>query len=52
MVAVAQASRPKGGTGMTAEAPQIERYSDDDPRLKKDFGTIGLLFTAIGSIIG
>jgi amino acid transporter len=37
---------------MTAEAPQIERYSDDDPRLKKDFGTIGLLFTAIGSIIG
>jgi amino acid transporter len=26
--------------------------SGDDPRLKKDFGTIGLLFTAIGSIIG
>ncbi|MEO7126123.1 MAG: APC family permease [Nakamurella sp.] len=24
----------------------------DDPRLKKEFGTIGLLFTAIGSIIG
>jgi amino acid transporter len=24
----------------------------DDPKLKKDFGTIGLLFTAIGSIIG
>jgi amino acid transporter len=37
---------------MTTEVPQIERFSDDDPRLKKDFGTIGLLFAAIGSIIG
>jgi amino acid transporter len=26
--------------------------SGDDNRLKKDFGTIGLLFTAVGSIIG
>ncbi|MGH3510557.1 MAG: APC family permease, partial [Nocardioidaceae bacterium] len=26
--------------------------SDDDANLKKDFGTIGLLFAAIGSIIG
>ena len=24
----------------------------DDRRLKKDYGTIGLLFTAVGSIIG
>ncbi|HEU4567949.1 MAG TPA: APC family permease [Marmoricola sp.] len=27
-------------------------FAGDDPKLKKDFGTIGLLFTAIGSIIG
>ena len=26
--------------------------SGDDTLLKKDFGTIGLLFTAVGSIIG
>ena len=37
---------------MTTEAPHQQRISDDDPNLKKDFGTIGLLFTAIGSIIG
>lgn len=37
---------------MATEAPEIQRVSDDDPRLKKDFGTIGLLFAAIGSIIG
>ena len=37
---------------MTTEVPQHQRVSDDDPNLKKDFGTIGLLFTAIGSIIG
>jgi amino acid transporter len=33
-------------------APRPETASGDDPRLRKDFGTIGLLFTAIGSIIG
>ena len=37
---------------MATEAPEIQRVSDDDPRLKKDFGAIGLLFAAIGSIIG
>jgi amino acid transporter len=37
---------------MTTEAPQRDHLAGDDPRLKKEFGTIGLLFTAIGSIIG
>ena len=37
--------KPGGGAGGVAAA-------GDDVRLKKDFGTIGLLFTAIGSIIG
>lgn len=32
--------------------PEIEAASGDDARLRKDFGLIGLLFTAIGSIIG
>jgi amino acid transporter len=31
---------------------EIEVVAGDDHRLKKDFGTVGLLFTAIGSIIG
>jgi len=33
---------------------EVERTTTagDDPRLKKEFGTVGLLFTAIGSIIG
>ncbi len=33
---------------------EVERITTagDDPKLKKEFGTVGLLFTAIGSIIG
>ena len=34
------------------EEPRQATVAGDDVRLKKDFGTIGLLFTAIGSIIG
>jgi len=34
------------------EPPRAAGVAGDDPKLKKDFGTIGLLFTAIGSIIG
>ncbi len=34
------------------EGPGQSGFAGDDPKLKKDFGTIGLLFTAIGSIIG
>ncbi len=37
---------------MTAQVDPIETVAGDDHRLKKDFGTVGLLFTAIGSIIG
>jgi amino acid transporter len=36
----------------TEDEPQHGTIAGDDVRLKKDFGTIGLLFTAIGSIIG
>ncbi len=35
----------------TTKSPSVDEPGDDR-RLKKDFGTIGLLFTAIGSIIG
>jgi amino acid transporter len=31
---------------------EIEAAAGDDARLRKDFGLVGLLFTAIGSIIG
>jgi amino acid transporter len=34
------------------DEPRATGVAGDDPKLKKDFGTIGLLFTAIGSIIG
>lgn len=34
------------------DAPSQAQEAGDDKRLKKDFGTIGLLFTAVGSIIG
>jgi amino acid transporter len=37
---------------MTTTAGQPDVVAGDDKRLKKDFGTVGLLFTAIGSIIG
>ncbi len=39
---------------MTAEVGERGRAVDagDDPGLRKDFGTVGLLFTAVGSIIG
>lgn len=37
---------------MTAQLERSSGESGDDVRLKKGFGTIGLLFTAIGSIIG
>ncbi|WP_310962895.1 APC family permease [Nocardioides terrisoli] len=37
---------------MSTDVEQTARASGDDVRLKKDFGTIGLLFAAIGSIIG
>lgn len=38
---------------MAGQAPEAsEIRAGDDRRLRKDFGTIGLLFTAVGSIIG
>ncbi|HEY1619336.1 MAG TPA: APC family permease [Streptosporangiaceae bacterium] len=37
---------------MATSAGKLESVAGDDPRLKKEFGTVGLLFTAIGSIIG
>ncbi|RNI23234.1 APC family permease [Flexivirga caeni] len=37
---------------MSVDTDQPETLVGDDPHLKKEFGTIGLLFTAIGSIIG
>jgi len=37
---------------MVTTVHEADIFADDDHRLKKDFGTIGLLFTAIGSIIG
>jgi len=37
---------------MTTPAVELPTAAGDDHRLKKDFGTVGLLFTAIGSIIG
>ncbi|WP_068256170.1 APC family permease [Janibacter corallicola] len=37
---------------MSVETHKVDRVSGDDPHLKKEFGTVGLLFTAIGSIIG
>jgi amino acid transporter len=38
---------------MAGQAPEAsEIRAGDDQRLRKDFGTIGLLFTAVGSIIG
>ena len=37
---------------MTSTMRPSETVAGDDHRLKKDFGTVGLLFTAIGSIIG
>ncbi|MGI8415422.1 MAG: APC family permease [Nakamurella sp.] len=37
---------------MATTAGDVHTAAGDDPRLKKEFGTIGLLFTAIGSIIG
>src|SRR5581483_12384761 len=32
--------------------PAVQAVAGDDERLRKDFGVVGLLFTAIGSIIG
>lgn len=32
--------------------PEKSVYAGDDRRLKRDFGAVGLLFTAVGSIIG
>ncbi|MFC6707793.1 APC family permease [Flexivirga alba] len=37
---------------MSVDTNKVDTVSGDDPHLKKEFGTIGLLFTAIGSIIG
>jgi amino acid transporter len=37
---------------MAAPALEHQTVAGDDHRLRKDFGTVGLLFTAIGSIIG
>ncbi|MGH3444872.1 MAG: APC family permease, partial [Nocardioidaceae bacterium] len=39
-------------TDTSTPEPAVGSVAGDDVRLKKDFGTIGLLFTAIGSIIG
>jgi len=35
-----------------SQAPNTSVQAGDDSRLKRDFGTVGLLFTAVGSIIG
>lgn len=40
------------GRETVAIVEEVETLAGDDHRLKKDFGTISLLFTAIGSIIG
>lgn len=37
---------------MSVDTDKVDKVSGDDPHLKKEFGTLGLLFTAIGSIIG
>lgn len=37
---------------MAVESRDVQVAPGDDKRLRKDFGTIGLLFTAVGSIIG
>jgi amino acid transporter len=37
---------------MATTEVETAKVAGDDPKLKKEFGTIGLLFTAIGSIIG
>ena len=41
---------------MSTDSPAATRSADlsagDDTRLKKHFGTVGLLFTAVGSVIG
>ncbi|GGB39571.1 amino acid permease [Flexivirga endophytica] len=37
---------------MSVDTDKVDNIAGDDPHLKKEFGTIGLLFTAIGSIIG
>lgn len=37
---------------MSVDAAKGNSAAGGDPQLKKEFGTIGLLFTAIGSIIG
>ncbi len=37
---------------MTVETKRSVAVAGDDPRLKKELGTVSLLFTAIGSIIG
>src|SRR6188472_3653704 len=37
---------------MAAPVLVTQTVAGDDHRLKKDFGTVGLLFAAIGSIIG
>lgn len=35
-----------------SQDPEKSVYAGDDRRLKRDFGAVGLLFTAVGSIIG
>jgi len=37
---------------MSVDTEKVDNVAGDDPHLKKEFGTVGLLFTAIGSIIG
>ncbi|MGH3098968.1 MAG: APC family permease [Streptosporangiales bacterium] len=37
---------------MAVGSRDVQVAAGDDKRLRKDFGTIGLLFTAVGSIIG
>ncbi|MGN6412877.1 APC family permease [Flexivirga sp.] len=37
---------------MSVDTDKVNNVAGDDPHLKKEFGTLGLLFTAIGSIIG
>lgn len=37
---------------MHDRAPTVHRKAADDSRLKRDVGIVGLLFTAVGSIIG
>ena len=33
---------------MSVDTDKVDTVSGDDPHLKKEFGTVGLLFTAIG----